>query len=81
MKGGILCGYDHSFIDGRVPLPFPLINVTNSSGPLPGLGNLLSDDAAVGRLAADYLIKEGYRHFLAVCMTALRNPSISVFCL
>lgn len=46
--------------------PFPVINLSNSFGPQAEMGNLLSDDRAVGRMAADYLIARGYRHFLAL---------------
>jgi LacI family transcriptional regulator len=41
----------------------PFINVGNSFGPLEGLGNILSDDVAVGRLAAAYLKQKGYKQF------------------
>lgn len=46
--------------------PFPVINLSNSYGLQAEMGNLLSDDRAVGRMAADYLIARGYRHFLAL---------------
>lgn len=47
-------------------LPYPVLNFSNRSGPLKGLGNILSDDVAVGRMAAEYLLTKGYRHFLGV---------------
>lgn len=51
--------------------PYPVINLSNASGPQPGMGNLLSDDFAVGRLAADFLIGRGYRHFLVISARAV----------
>lgn len=46
--------------------PFPVINVSNLSGPVKGAGNFLSDDRAVGRMAAKHLLAQGYRKFFAV---------------
>ena len=51
---------------GYLKLGIPLVNVSNYSGPVTGMGNVLSDDAAVGRMAAEHLLAKGYRHFLAV---------------
>jgi len=31
--------------------------------PVPGLPNILTDDAAIGRMAAAYLLERGFRHF------------------
>ena len=42
----------------------PLLNLSNRCGPLPGAGNLLSDDREIGRLAARFLIGKGYVRFL-----------------
>lgn len=47
-------------------LGIPLVNVSNYSGPVAGMANVLSDDATVGRMAAEHLLAKGYRHFLAV---------------
>ena len=41
----------------------PLVNVS-SAVPQTGLPSVASDDVAVGRLAADYFLRRGYRHFL-----------------
>lgn len=46
--------------------PFPLINFSSAKGPLPGCGNLLNDDAAVGREAAKHLLQSGYRHYVGL---------------
>ncbi|MCC5851052.1 MAG: helix-turn-helix domain-containing protein [Verrucomicrobia bacterium] len=50
-------------------LNIPLVNVSNLHGPTEGMANILSDDEAVGRLAAQHLIDKGYRHFLTVGQT------------
>lgn len=47
-------------------LNIPLVNVSNLHGPVAGMANVLSDDEAVGRMAAEHLLSKGYRHFLAV---------------
>jgi AraC-like DNA-binding protein len=47
-------------------MPFPVVNVSNSSGAWPGMANVQSDDPAVGRLGAELLLGRGYRHFLAI---------------
>ena len=51
--------------------PFPTINFSNRRGPLPELGNFLSDDRAIGRMAAEHLLQRGYRHFLVVGETSM----------
>lgn len=45
---------------------FPATNFSNQRGPIEGVGNFLSDDRAIGRLAAEYLAGIGYRHFLGI---------------
>lgn len=45
-------------------LKIPFINVGNSHGELKGVGNFLSDDLAVGELAAQHLKDMGYERFL-----------------
>lgn len=45
---------------------FSMVNLSNSGGPIQGMGNVLSDDRAVGRMAAEYLLKLGHRDFLGV---------------
>lgn len=47
-------------------LSYPVLNFSNRHGPVEGLGNLLSDDVAAGRMAGEYLLAKGYRHFLGV---------------
>lgn len=49
--------------------PFPVVNVSNTSGPLPGVANILSDDVEVGRQAARYLLDLGHRNFLGIGQT------------
>jgi LacI family transcriptional regulator len=70
VRGIILssCPADFYTFVRRAAYPYPVINVSNADGPVPGLGNLLSDDRAVGRMAAAYLRRAGYRHFLVVAM-------------
>lgn len=43
----------------------PIVNVS-SARPPGELASVASDDLAVGRLAADYFLKRGYRHFIFV---------------
>lgn len=45
---------------------FPVINVSNRFGAISGLGNFLSNDTAVGKLAAEHLLERGYKHFLII---------------
>ncbi|MCH8514036.1 MAG: helix-turn-helix domain-containing protein [Kiritimatiellae bacterium] len=47
-------------------LGIPILNVSNTRGPVEGMGNFLSDDVAVGELAARHLREQGYRHFLCL---------------
>lgn len=47
---------------------YPIVNFSNTSGPLPDFGNLLNDDEAVGRMAAKHFLKAGYSHFFALGM-------------
>lgn len=47
-------------------LGIPMVNFSNGKGPVPGMANVLSDDEAVGRLAAAHLREKGFHHFLAV---------------
>lgn len=44
----------------------PTINCGNSRGRMEGIGNILSDDVATGRMAARYLRQRGHREFLAM---------------
>lgn len=52
---------------------FPIINLSNHSGPLPGMGNMLSDDVAVGALAADHFLARRYSSFLVVALPEDRH--------
>lgn len=47
-------------------LKVPVVNLANSLGPIPGMGNVLSDDTEVGRMAARHLISRGYTRFLGL---------------
>lgn len=47
----------------------PLVNVSSALPPTK-LASVASDDVAVGRLAADYFLKRGYRHFVFVAQDA-----------
>ncbi|MCC5788014.1 MAG: helix-turn-helix domain-containing protein [Opitutales bacterium] len=44
----------------------PIINLSNYRGPLPDCGNLLNEDRAIGRMAADHLLGNGYSTYLTV---------------
>lgn len=44
----------------------PAVNLANTRGPVPHLGNVLSDDREVGRMAARHLLSRGYQHFLGL---------------
>lgn len=62
-----LCGLFQKLVAESKTLrevPFPVINLSNRWGPLPGLGNFLSDDVAIGREAAAHLMARGYKHFM-----------------
>ena len=45
---------------------YPVVNVSNTSGIRPGVGNLLSDDAAVGRMATEFFQRKGIRDLLVL---------------
>ena len=45
---------------------YPVVNVSNTSGIRPGVGNLLSDDKAVGRMAAEFFHRKGVRDLLVL---------------
>lgn len=51
--------------------PFPTLNFSNRQGPIQGLGNFLSDDREIGRVAAEHLLHRGYRHFILVGETGM----------
>lgn len=51
---------------------FPAINCSNRNGPMAGVGNVLSDDEGLGRLAAQYFIEKGYRKFFVASFPGLR---------
>jgi LacI family transcriptional regulator len=44
----------------------PLVNFSNTGGAVTGVANVLSDDVAVGKLAAEHFLERKYRSFLAV---------------
>lgn len=66
LAGVILNGINKEHMARLTTLRIPIINTSYSQGVLPGLGNFLSDDLAVGRLAATHLLQRGYESFLAV---------------
>ncbi|MCC5849153.1 MAG: helix-turn-helix domain-containing protein [Verrucomicrobia bacterium] len=66
---GMLCWASRGVEEGR---PFPVINLSNARGPLPNCGNLLNEDVAVGRLAAEHLLKNGYKDYLAIGMSRFK---------
>src|SRR5262245_26152758 len=67
-----LAGWDGDGVLGRVEVPAhcriahklrcPLVNLSASLRD-PGFPSVLSDDALVGRLAADHLLERGFRRF------------------
>ena len=64
--GVLSCIYDRGKNEVLRKQPYPVLNLSNSAGPIPDMGNLLSDDRAVGRMAARHLIERGHRSFLTV---------------
>lgn len=65
--GVIAAIFNQEVMGDRRPA-FPLINVSNSSGPISGVGNLLSNDVAIGRSAARHLLERGHRELLGIGM-------------
>jgi LacI family transcriptional regulator len=49
-------------IDEILATGIPVI-VAPYTAPFPGVPNIISDDRAIGRMAADYLLRRGFRHF------------------
>lgn len=47
-------------------MELPVVNTSNSHGPVEGFANALSDDLEVGRMAAEHLWGCGYRRFLII---------------
>ena len=66
VRGIIRCVHDHTKLDLLRQQHYPVINLSNSDGPVQDMGNLLSDDREVGHMAARHLIDRGHRSFLAV---------------
>ena len=64
--GVLMCTYEPAEIDFFKSESYPTVNLSNLLGPLPEMGNLLSDDREVGRMAARHLLKQGHRSFLTV---------------
>ncbi|MCH8511619.1 MAG: helix-turn-helix domain-containing protein [Kiritimatiellae bacterium] len=63
-----LCGIfgRDEVLDALRTAHFPTLNLSNNRGSVEGLGNFISDDREVGRMAAEHLLKRGYRFFLLV---------------
>lgn len=64
--GVIKCEYEPSKVDFLRNQPYPTLNLSNSHGIEPEMGNLLSDDREVGRMAARHLMDRGHKSFLVV---------------
>jgi len=47
-------------------LNIPVINYSNGTGAWDGIGNVLSNDRAVGQMAARNMLKRGYKRFLGI---------------
>ncbi len=55
---------EHGPLDSELlKLEKPLIYSAHRIGPLPGVPNILSDDAQIGALAAEHLLARGFQHF------------------
>lgn len=63
---GVMCATSEEETFRARGQEIPVLNVSNAQGPLEGVGNFLSDDLAVGALAARHLREQGYRHFLCL---------------
>jgi LacI family transcriptional regulator len=66
LLGAICATWNTSILNPMLKMPFPVINCSNSQGPIAGLGNFISDDREVGRLAARHLIAKGFRNFMLI---------------
>jgi AraC-like DNA-binding protein len=71
---GVLCSASLSSHVFLPDYPFPVVNFSNTYGPVPGTVNFLSDDVAIGRMAAKHLMQQGYRHFL--CLATANNAVV-----
>lgn len=50
----------------------PTVNLSNAAGPISEMGNVLSDDLAVGRMAGRHLLSRGYRQFLGLGVSGVQ---------
>ena len=66
LKGIILGQVQYDLLESLRGRRFPVINLSNAQGALAGVGNVLSDDPAVGGMAAEYLLGLRHRRFLVV---------------
>lgn len=57
---GIICGMAQAELLGKLEIPIICYDPGNYKGTIPCL---ISDDIAIGELAADHLIEQGHRHF------------------
>ncbi|MCC5849759.1 MAG: helix-turn-helix domain-containing protein [Verrucomicrobia bacterium] len=69
LLGAISVSWHRKTLERMRTGPFPAINCSNSNGPVSGMGNFLSDDYEVGRLAARHLIAKGFREFMVISYT------------
>jgi AraC-like DNA-binding protein len=69
MRGLVCASWPFGASPAPNELPYPIVNASNSHGVLEGVGNLLSDDLAVGRMAADFFRKQGVNHLLVLAIS------------
>jgi LacI family transcriptional regulator len=63
-SGVIYCAVEHAVsLDSLLGQGRPLVDCSNWSAPPPGVPAVISDDAAAGAKAAEYLLGLGHRHF------------------
>lgn len=82
LAGAILCSTLYNENQISSPLPTPVINLAGSRGPIELTGNYLSNEAAVGRMAAQYFLAHGYQNFLAISLKGLvtHDLRMQAFC-
>ena len=66
MRGLVLASWSFDASPAPEELPYPIVNASNSAGVREGVGNLLSDDVAVGRMAAEFFRRQGVTHLLVL---------------
>jgi len=66
--------FTSEMIDAVSALKIPLVNVSNISGDVT-LPRVAADEAAIGRMAAEYFLKRGFRNFAFVGYRQQRYPN------